>query len=84
MTDSEKIIARAIAQVTYPPATVAKSLARDMAWAAEHNPLLPLTPRQHAAIVSIAIRYRRQVPADIVALARRMEAEDRAAQGVAA
>lgn len=75
MTDSEKMIARAIAQVTYCPGIGTKRFAREMAFIAEHSPLNPLTPKQSAYLCKVAIRYRRQVAPDVVEVARRMLAE---------
>lgn len=77
MTDSERLIARAIATglVTYPPGIGTKRFAREMAFMAEHSPLNPLTPKQSAYLCKVAIRYRRQVARDVVEVARRMLAE---------
>lgn len=84
MTDAERMIARAIAQVVYCPGIGTKRFAREMAERAQHAPLVPLTPKQRAYLVSVAVRYRRQIPRDIVELARRMQAEDAASVEVAA
>lgn len=75
MTDSERLIARAIGNVTFCPGIGTKRFARDMAWMAEHNPLNPLTPKQAKYLCEVAIKFRRQVPADIVEVARRALAE---------
>lgn len=84
MTDAEKILARAIGLVTFCPGIGTKRFARDMAWRAEHNPLAPITKPQRAYLIAVAIKFRRQIPRDIVALARKLEAEDKASAGAAA
>lgn len=84
MTDSEKMLARAIAQVTYCPGIGTKRFAREMADRAQHAPLVPLTPKQSKYLCDVAIRYRRQVPEDIVRLARQVLAELEAAASVGA
>lgn len=77
MTESERLIARAIRPglVTYHPGTRTKGFARDMAYMADNRPLEPLTPKQAAYLCQVAIKFRRQVPADIVEVARRTLAE---------
>lgn len=75
VTDSEKMLARAIAQVTYCPGIGTKRFAREMADRAQHAPLVPLTPKQSKYLCDVAIRYRRQVAPDVVEVARRMLAE---------
>lgn len=71
MTDNERLFARAIApsMVTYPPGVNTKRFARDMAWNAEHQPQRALSPKQALYLRQIVVRYRRQIPADIVRLA---------------
>lgn len=81
MTDNERLFARAIApgMVTYPPATGTKRFARDMARLAELSPAAVLTARQGLYLRRVVVRFRRQIPADIVALAQRELAEAEAA-----
>lgn len=77
MTDAERMIARAIApgMVTYPPGIGTKRFARDMAELKHFNPGQPLTPKQARYLAQVAVRYRRQVAPDVVAVARRLLAE---------
>ncbi len=73
MTDSDRMFARAIApgMVTYPPGIPTKRFARDMAELERFKPDHPLTPKQALYLRQVVVRYRRQVAADIVDLARR-------------
>lgn len=75
MTDNERMVARAIGLVTYCPGIGTKRFAREMAWAAEHNRDLHLTPKQRGYLLDVAQRYRRQIPEDIRTLATRMRDE---------
>ena len=72
MTEVEIRIAKAIAPglVTYQPGSATKRFARDMAWLAQNNAGQAITPKQARYLFTTAVRYRRQVPADIVELAR--------------
>lgn len=72
MTDNERLFARAIApsMVTYLPGIGTKRFARDMAWNAEHQPQRELSPKQALYLRQIVVRYRRQIAADVVRLAR--------------
>ena len=81
MTDNERMFARAIApgMVTFPPGIHTKRFARDMAFVAEHKPGCELSPKQALYLRQVVVRYRRQIPADIVAAARRELAELEAA-----
>lgn len=71
MTHSQQMLARAINQVTYCPGIGTKRFARDMAELAQRKPDHELTPRQVKYMAEVAIKFRRQIPADVVALARR-------------
>lgn len=75
MTADEINICRAFNCVTFPIGTNAKRLALNMADQAEMRPEAKLTPRQRAAILEIAIRFRRQIPGEIVELAKKLKAE---------
>lgn len=70
MTDAGRAIARALARVTFAPGIGAKRFARDMAALAEHKPEHELTPRQRKYLLEVAVKFRRQIPRDLVALAR--------------
>lgn len=74
MAEDERTIARALRGVTFCPGIATKRFARNMADAAERADAPALTTKQRAALISVAIRFRRQVPADVVALARAMQA----------
>lgn len=77
MTDSERMFARAIApgMVTYPPAIPTKRFARDMAELERYQPARELTQKQALYLRQVVVRYRRQIPRDIVAVAQRELAE---------
>lgn len=77
MTHDEITVARAIApsRVTYAPGIGTKRFARDMQFLADHSPERELTPKQHKYLVDVAVRFRRQIPREVVALARRRQAE---------
>lgn len=81
MTDAEKMLARAIAptMVTYCPGSRIKRFATDMAGFEKYQPEKKLTGGQVKYLCQVAVRYRRQIPEDIVQLARRMLAELEAA-----
>lgn len=70
MTHSQQMLARAIDQVTYCPGIGTKRFARDMAELARNKPDQELTTKQVKYMAEVAIKFRRQIPADIVALAR--------------
>jgi hypothetical protein len=65
MTPREIAIAKALKEVSFPPATWAKRFARDMAFLAENSPEKELTQKQADALVKTAYRYRRQMPAHL-------------------
>lgn len=70
LTPDERTVALALGRVTFPPATKAKAIARTL----HAEALVPdgkCTTVQSAALFSIAYRYRRQLPADVVAIAVR-------------
>lgn len=73
MTPNERMLARALNQCTFCPGIGTKRFARDMAWLEQHNPEKELTPAQTKYLVTATVRYRRQIPPDIVAVARGMQ-----------
>lgn len=74
MTEDQKTLASALVAVTFVPGIGTKRFARDMA-ALAAQPLPPaITPAQSEYLRTAVIRFRRQIPADVVALAERMEA----------
>lgn len=70
MTPEQISMATALARVTMRPAIATKRFARDMADLATQQPDQPLTQRQAQYLAEAVVRYRRQIPADVVALAR--------------
>ncbi len=75
MTPCEIEVITALAGVTFPPATGAKSLVRNLndvirSGGAERY---ELSARQREAVASIAHRFRRQIPSGIVALAQSLK-----------
>lgn len=75
MTFPERCMARALAQATMIPGTGSKRFARDMAAQADSD--CEITERQAEALRSLVIRFRRQIPAHVVAIARTPAAADR-------
>ena len=75
VTSDEITIAKAIGAVTFVPGIPAKRLARQLCHQAEANPSYELTQKQREAMLSICVRFRRQVPAGVVELARRLRGE---------
>jgi hypothetical protein len=68
MTFDERCMARALAKVTMIPGIRSKGFARDME--AQANGDCEITEGQAAALRSLVIRFRRQIPADVVTIAR--------------
>lgn len=75
MSPEQIAMARALAQVTFPPGIGTKRFARDMAETANLNPGAELTPAQAKYLTEAVVRYRRQIPAAVVDLARAAIAE---------
>lgn len=80
MTESERTIAAALNRCTFCPGIGTKRFAREMAYTADHSPNFELTPNQRKYLLEAAVKFRRQIPADVVALAE----VELAAGGVAA
>lgn len=70
MTPDQISMATALARVTMRPAVATKRFARDMADLATQQPDKPLTQRQAQYLAEAVVRYRRQIPAAVVALAK--------------
>lgn len=81
MTENEKTIARALGACTFPPGIATKRFAKDMAACAVQEQRFDLSPAQRRYLLTAAVRYRRQIPAEVVALA---EAELRSDAGMPA
>lgn len=75
MTPDQIKILTALSRATFFPGSTTKRLVQNLAGIAERNPDHKLTDKQHAAIVDIAIKYRRQIPADVVAIARELKGD---------
>jgi hypothetical protein len=75
MTAEEIKIARALREVNMPFASKTKSIVLVIALQARTHPDKDLTPAQRSAMVSIALKYRRQLAEEVVTLAQTMKAE---------
>ncbi|MBV7457330.1 hypothetical protein KW843_22810 [Acidovorax sp. sif1233] len=69
MTENEKTIARALVACTFPPGSGTKRFAKDMAACATQEQPYEMTPAQRRYLLTAAVRFRRQTPAGVVALA---------------
>jgi hypothetical protein len=74
MTENERIMAQHLAACRFCPGIRTKRFARDMAYIAEHFPSKELSKPQGTYLRQAVVRYRRQIPDDVVAIAR-MELE---------
>lgn len=72
MTEDQKVLARALARADMPPATNTKRFAWDMDFRASQANPKPLTGGQAEYLRTAVIRFRRSIPADVVALAEHM------------
>lgn len=73
MTPEQQTMAKALNQCALWPGTNTKRFARDMAHLAEHDPNREITPKQAEFLRTAVIRFRRQIPREVVALARSLE-----------
>lgn len=71
MTENEKTLARALAACCFMPGIGTKRFAKDMAASAVLPDAPALTPAQRRYLLTAIVRYRRQISADVVALAER-------------
>ena len=69
MTENEKTIARALAGCSFTPGNSTKRFAQDMARAATQEQPFDLAQAQRRYLLTATVRYRRQIPAEVVALA---------------
>ena len=69
MTDAQRRMAVSLSLCTFVPGIPTKRFARDMAFAAVHSPDVQLTEKQDKYLREAVIKFRRQIPADVVALA---------------
>lgn len=82
MTQDEIVVTNALHWCSMLPGSSDKRFARAMRDIAEHNQAIKLTPRQHANLMRIGWRYRRQIGAgalEIVSLIRSRVAAKRLA-----
>jgi len=70
MTPEQIQFAQALSRVTFMPGTPTKRFAKDMAHCAEHQPERELTPKQAEYLRTAVIRFRRQIDAGVVDIAR--------------
>ena len=77
MNDDEMAMAIHLAACSFLPGSAAKRFARDMAYRAADSERhkIPLTEKQAKYLRDSVIRFRRQIPGDIVALARPQSAK---------
>lgn len=74
MTADELTIAKSFRAVKFGLAgTRTHKLAMDLCLMAENRPTTNLTNRQHAAMLRIAIRFRRQIAPETLALAQKLK-----------
>lgn len=86
MTENEKTIARALAACSFTPGNATKRFAKDMAACATQEQPYELTQAQRRYLLTATVRYRRQIPIEVVALAEAelhsdAELQARAGQG---
>ena len=73
MTDEQIAMIRALSVVTFVPGAGTKRFARDMGFMAANQPGHELTPKQAEYLRTAVIRFRRQIPHDVVETAKRLE-----------
>lgn len=74
MTEDQRRMALALNRCTFCPGIGTKRFARDMAHLAEHDAERAISEKQDAYLRSAVVRFRRQIPADVVDLARKVAA----------
>lgn len=72
MTPEQQTLAKALNRCTFMPGTGTKRFASDMAHLAEQDSSREITPRQAEYLRTAVIRFRRQIPRDVVELAQKM------------
>lgn len=75
MTPDQITMVTHLARCTFVPGTGTKRFAQDMAYRAEHMAGKPITGGQAEYLRTAVIRFRRQIPDDVVELARSLESE---------
>jgi hypothetical protein len=75
MTPEQQTMAKALNQCALWPGTNTRRFAADMAHLAEHDPGREITPKQAEFLRTAVIRYRRQIPRDVVEIAKSLAPE---------
>lgn len=75
MTEDQKTMARALVRCTFVPGIGTKRFAQDMAHLADYSPEREITPRQAEYLRTAVIRFHRQIPQEVVDLAKSLEAQ---------
>ena len=78
MNHHEITLAKALEGVVFVPGIPTKRFAKDMASLARNSPDQELTVEQRKYLCEIVVKFRRQIPGDVVALARTMMTVDTA------
>ena len=73
MTTDQMTMAAHLARCTFFPGTGTKRFAHDMAFRATQPDPAPLTERQAEYLRTAVIRFRRQIPAEVVELAKSLD-----------
>jgi hypothetical protein len=73
MTTDQIHMAIALGRCTFVPGTGTKRFAQDMQYRALNISDRPITARQAEYLRTAVIRFRKQIPADVVELARSLE-----------
>jgi hypothetical protein len=76
MTSDESKLALALVRATFLPGSYDKRFAAAMAAHASLDSEQAITAKQRLCLMQMAIRYRRQLPKEIVALANQMMLDD--------
>ena len=75
MTTDQMTMAAHLARCIFVPGTGTKRFAQEMAYRASRPEPKPLTGRQAEYLRTAVIRFRKQIPAEVVELARSLEPE---------
>ena len=72
MTEEQIAMARALCAASFCPGTCTKRFARNMGLMAANQPDRELTPKQAEYLRTAVIRFRRQIPPEVVEIARNL------------
>lgn len=73
MTEEQIAMATALSAATFVPGTGTKRFARDMGFMVANQPDRELTPKQAEYLRTAVIRFRRQIPREVVETAMRLQ-----------